>query len=281
MRSWVLLSVAALTWVAFAGSAQAGANAGATVRLAWGGIGSNQINNTVTVDTVVGDTVNDFSLTLWVSVKGVTNISGLDMQLLVLSDRGFGAQFALPNAWQFTDPGPCGDPGAGSLSGNMTVVTGGLGTNNAHVLQGVPGLATSQNTMKYNVSGGFENLWVIWYSAAGGSGVAKSVTTRYAVCRIDFIIPGGTGSSTPCAGQLAPICIQPNLRLGYNAQVYPAYIPQSVVLVDGASLVDFAALETGHDHVTANYSANTGLNGCPAPTRIRSTTWGGLRRLYK
>src|SRR5438105_1732474 len=93
MRSWVLLSVAALTLLAFAGSAQAGANAGSTIRLAWGTTGSNQVNNTVTIDTTVGDTVGDFNLTLWITTKGVTNIRGCDMQLLALSDRGFGAQF--------------------------------------------------------------------------------------------------------------------------------------------------------------------------------------------
>ena len=147
MRSWVTHSVVALALLAYAGSAQAGANAGATVKLAWGTAGTNQVGTASLHNVNVVDTANDSTVNMWVTTTGVTNIRGVDLQLLVLSDRGFGGQFALPDAWQFTDPSPCGDPTGGGLAGNLNIATSSLGTGNASLTQGIPGLATSQKAM--------------------------------------------------------------------------------------------------------------------------------------
>lgn len=272
MRTWVRLSVAALTLLALAGVANAGINASATYRLAWGPVGTSQSINSVRHDVSIADTTADTTINLWVTVIGVSGIKGYDLQLALLSDRSFAGQFSLPSAWQFLFDNPC-NPGTG-LTDNLIITRSGLGTGNLFLLSSNP--PTSQVQMSY-----IDNIWYIWVSSAQATGIARVVGTRYTLARIDMSL---TPASLPdCFGAGGPVCIQPHLTQGYNSSI-PGYSQVSMALLDNQATpeLDFPAAESGFAYVTANYlsPANTNLQGCPAPTAIRSSTWGQLRKLY-
>lgn len=273
MRTWVVLSVAAMTLLAFAAVASAGANSTATYRLAWGPTGANQSINANKHDISIADTTSDTTANLWVTVIGVSQITAYDLQLVLLADRSFGGQFALPSTWQFLGSNACF---AGGLTDNLVVTRSGMGTNNLFLLS--PNPPTSQQQMSF-----IDNLWYIWVSSAQAVGIARTAATRYTLARLDITI-GGSATFPDCFGGGAPVCIQPNLTQGYNGEVYSNYKQVSVALVDNAPvpLTDFATADPGFGFITANYQspANTGLSGCPAPTHIRTTTWGQLKRLY-
>ena len=262
MRSWVLLTMAALALLVCAGSAQAGANAGVHAKMNWGASAT-----ATTVDVAI-DTTTDTPLTLWVSVVGLTSVRGGECQVLFLSDRASAGNFSLPEAWQMQGGDLCGN------DANLSIPT-----SAATAYSTVPGLAGVAGFELGSPGnyGEFDGLWVMHFAAAGTAAAAKTAATRYVMMKALITIPG-SGTCVGAQGD-TPVCIGPSLRQGYASQPL-GYKKPVVAVIDGTLAYDFASFDAGFDHVTANYTGAVGLQGCPAPTRISTTTWGRLKKAY-
>lgn len=270
MRKLLLgLMVAASAAVLTAGIATAGLNAGATCRLYW----QNGTNGTALAarDNVAA------AANLLVTVKGVNNFQGSDVQIVINALDGNSP----PAAWQF-QTGGCAD---GAATFNVGGKGGATFKNIFSTAPAVAGVIPTQNGMSFNTlnCNTPNHVGLLWLSAAGAAGQARTAATEYGVWSINFDLTAldPADGVTPCAGGAADpagakgVCLNLNFRVPCNG-------PQQVgaiQLLDNNLAVDFATGDNGFTFITWN----VGVLGseCPKVTPVGPTTWGKLKKSYR
>ncbi len=267
MTKFLKISAAvALVSVAAASFASAGLNAGGTGQLYWAGstnapllpVASNR-NSVATPAKIL------------VTAKGLNNFRGCDVQLVINALDGG----ALPAAWQF-QLGGCAE-GFASFD-----VGGKVATKNAfNVAPSVLGVVPSQNSFNYGTGDCRtpHGVGLFWLSAAGANGGTRNPATEYNLWMITVDLTaldlvGDPTGATPCEGGQRGVCINPNFRIPCNDVQRGA----AVAILDGNLDVDYFAFPNGLQFTTWN---GAGTTTCPGVTASRTSSWGGIKKLYK
>jgi hypothetical protein len=258
-------------------SAQAGLNAGATARLYW-------LSSTTSASTSRVSTSHDMVMCL-VTIKGVTSVRSADLQLSIngFSPSGAAAPDGVPPAWQGQAGGPA--DGAFSCQAGSWGSTGSVWRNLFTVSPRVPGLLTL--TPVYRYSGGIgadacvapNGTAVIWFQAAGASGVARDPNVEYGLFVWTYELDGGLAGDSDDPNP-SGVCIKPNYRLPCPAQERG----NVMAIWDSTRTVDYIPFASGYQWLTWENSPQ--YPGSPASclnltTPVAQPTWGRLRRLYR
>ena len=264
MRTLRICAAALLAGAALAACAHAGLNAGGTAAIYWQNgtqAGLVSLNSTSSTPQLV------------VTVKGINNIRGVDLQLSVMNE---GCRRPSP-AWDFSS--------TGCNAGNVTSYPGGRGGTYPNLFTAspaVPGRVTAHEGMLVD-SGDCLNpggQFLLWLSTLGSGGVARTPTTEYGVwaLKFDFTASVCAGDLNDPAGPQA-VCIVPVLHVPCSDTTEVR--TWTVGIVDG---------NLAYDYLYFNYSFR-GLQWCEPPHMlmctilcddpVRATTWGGLRKIYR
>ncbi len=228
----------ALGWLGFAAGAHAGANARATARMYWqveGGPGLAARN----VDSAVVQVV--------VTVKGVQDLRGADVQLGVMGPEG-----RVPRTWQ-AQPGGCAEAGfaiqRGGFGGYPDLFSTGLK---------IPRLLQPASQMWFHYAKQPcltpDSAAVIWQMAAGGEGVPRDSTVEYAVLAFRMNLRASACWAADSAGA-GGVCVY-----AFNHFPCKEKIPRgTLTLVDGTVAKDYIPFEPGYDKLTWRGGA------CPVP----------------
>ena len=242
-----------------AAPAHAGLNAGGTGALYWqNGTSAGLANRKSTLDV----------MQIVVTVKGVSNFRGADVQLLVNGAGGMA-----PDAWNFTT--------TGCNAGNMTTWIGGRGGAYPNLFTSAPelqGTQTSQNWMLSDPSSCLtpHGVFLLWLCSAGAAGVARDPGTEYGVWAVKFDLSVNRGQ---CAGDpgdpngTTAVCINPNERIPCNDVQRGAVLE----ILDGNDVIDYLPFAAGKALLTWGPNENF----CPGVTPAAGLTWGQLRKLYR
>ncbi len=189
------------------GSSGGGANQGATAHAYW---------------IVPGDSASPSRRSdsgqprLLVTVKGIHNFRGADVQLILTAGDGG----RLPDAWQ-GNPGGCND-------GNFTYGLGAVGTRYPSAFNSapaVPGMVASQDGEVFETGDcrTTHGTGLFWLSVAGAAGEPRDPAKEYALWNIRFDFRGTAhGGPTDCPGDLGDpsgprgVVISPNFRIPCN-----------------------------------------------------------------
>jgi hypothetical protein len=259
-----IATAAAALAVLAAGTASAGLNPNATAQLYWQtgtGLGSTNRDNT------------GASPKMLVTVKGVNNVRGADVQILynALDNSGI-----IPDAWAFW--------GGGCNDGSATfTVDPNSGANYPKLLNNaaegaVTGLAVGQNGVSY-ATGDCRTphgVALLWLSIAGQNGATRAATKEYGVWAVIFNTQfNGAGTCAGDDGTLGGICLNPNYRIPcQDVQRGPV-----LAVLDGNNNVDFAPYAPAKTFLT--WFGTAGANVCPGVTPTAKSSWGTLKKLYK
>lgn len=277
MSKWLKVSLGVLTaGLLGAGAANAGLNPSAVAKLYWqtGTNGGAQAarDNTAALPQMV------------VTVKGLVNFRGADVQLLVNALDKLG----LPGAWQ-AQSGGCAEGGFGFFVGGR----GGTVFRNVFTVSGVAGdtavsgVVPSQNGINFNTGDCRtpHGVGLLWLSAAGADGHNRQVAREYAVWAIsmDLNAVDPADGVTPCEGAVADplgprgVCVNPNFKIPCNGPQLGA----ALQILDGNLDTDAANFAQGFQFLTWNAGSRGDGAECPTATPVRSTTWGTLKKIYK
>lgn len=254
MKSMLMLWIAILALPGMTVEAHAGRNAGCHARITWGNSMTDSIPN---IRVAAG---RDTEVTFFVSIVGLNNIRGIDLQLPVIGVGEANHVLQVPSAWQF-------EPGAGCDN-----------EVNAQLTSRFPGCAiVGIKTLMTALSGCymgspdrfalFSGMPFFALTCAGAQGVDREPKQRYGLARVTLTISGKT-----CLGADAPVCIQPSLRLGHPKDLGPL-----VGVVDQDLEYDYAPMDPGFDHISANLPGTS----CPLPSPAPVAAWqkvkGGIK----
>lgn len=238
------------------GVANAGLNAGGSAQLYWQN------------GTALGLAARDnSSLTpqFVVTAKGLTNLRGIDCQLLVN-----GAGGTLPVDWDFT--------ATGCNAGNFSSFKGGRGgayPNAITTATAITGLAVSQEGMIYQTGDCVtpHGVALLWLSAAGAAGQTRTAATEYGIWAIKFDLATNNGVCDPNGPQA--VCINPNFRIPCTD------VQRGAVLgvVDGNLAYDYLPFAAGKTFLT--WGGGASQTYCAGVTPTVKTSWGSLKKVYR
>jgi hypothetical protein len=253
-----IATAAAAIVVLAASVSNAGLNAGGTAQLYWQ-------HGTAAPIAARDETV--LTPQLLVTAKGLNNFRGADVQLLVNGSNG-----TLPLDWDYSSTGCNG--------GNATFYVGGrINASNAFtVTPAVSGVVATQDGMVYDPAGAISpcitphGVALLWLSAAGANGAARTAATEYGIWAIKFDLATNQGACDP-NGPLG-LCINPNERIPCGDLQRGAVI----AVVDGNTAIDYLPFASGKIYLT--WSA-AGATWCPGVTPTTKTSWGSLKKIYR
>jgi len=208
---------------------------------------------------------------LVVTLKGVSNFRGVDVQLLVYSMSGS----SVPPAWQ-GQAGGCNDSGVHFYIGGV----GGAYENIFSTAPAVPSQVTSQNEEVFDPGDckAPPGMALLWLCTAGAAGVPRDPSTEYAVWAIRFDLRGRAGGGpTDCEGDVrhspAGICVLPN----FAVPCVGARRGQVLAVLDGNLQIDYPPFASGFSALEWWQMCNCTPTGCHSPLTLG--TWGRLQRL--
>lgn len=250
-----------------AATGNAGLNSGAVAHMYW---------QTASTGAAIAarDNTNG-TCQLVVTCTGLTNYAGADCQIILNSLTATG----VPAAWQ----GQTGGCAEGFINGYVGGRGGTIFRNAFSTAPAVAGVLASQNG-EFFATGDCKtphNVGLLWLSAAGGAGQARTAATEYAIWAIAFDLANSVDpvdGVTPCAGGAASptgMCLYPSERVPCSDPQRPG----AMELLDGNLATDFPTFLTGNTFLTWNAGANAGQ--CPLVDPVHLSTWGALKKLYK
>ena len=247
-RAWIFVAIPVALLLG-ASLSRAGPNAGATARLCWG----NSFADSLTSLTLRPGV--DTTLTLFVSILGLRELRGIDIQLAILGGEG-PKPSALPPAWKFQSGAPCDNedhvtatprfPGC-AVSGATALITALCG-----IFEGATGRFEAFSGMSFAA-----------LTAASGGLLTRDPARRYGLFKVTLTVQG-----SKCPGAEKPVCIRPSLRMGHDHDHGPV-----LGIVDQKLQYDFIPFEPGYDRLTVN----PGKGGCPSPSPAPASAWGRSR----
>ena len=262
----------ALAWTpVLPGQATALQNAAATVRLYW--------QDPATGKVLPGRDDTASTVQILVTARGLSNFRGCDVQLMVDGFDGGG----VPSLWQFQPEG--------CAAGRASFHPGGTGKGPfPSVIKADPAMTTvvvSQDRAAHGGEGCLvpPNRLLLWFSAAGGSGVGRDSSSEYALWAITLSLPSGADTSRACleagagggATAQTGVCITPWFHI-------PCGQPGSdkgaaVDLLDGLLEEDFVPFEKGFDRLT--WWGGAGMSASACPVAARKPVWGRVKTTQK
>jgi len=246
--------------------ATAGLNAGATAKLYW---------TTGTTGLTIRESTSA-TPELVVTVKGVSNVAGADVQLLLNSLDGL----PVPECWLGNGTGGCAD-----TSGTCTITH--LSGFTYQKLFGSNTVTTTQEGMYYNFTDNPcltpHGVALIWFSGAIPTGISRTTTVEYGIFQASFDQSGTGGTwGVGCPGDLGnsprAVCINANFRQPCMGSYQ---LGAKMDLVDNNLDEDFAPFVAGYQWLTWEASQIAHGTSCPDVTPSQKSTWGSLRRLYR
>ena len=208
-----------------------------------------------------------------VTVKGVTNFRGIDVQLLIRAFDGG----SVPQAWQF-QPGGCAE-GAASFQ------PGGWGGHYKNIFTTAPALGSVEvlhNEMLY-ATGSCETahgVGLLHFSSAAPAGVTRDPRIEYAVWGVAMDLTASDPSTgNPCEGGAADPAGTRGVRISPVIRI-PCDDGQPVLLVaDADSAVDRALYPGPYEFgYSLFWYADDSSCGYSAVTK---KSWGWLKRVYR
>jgi len=268
-----LITVAVVSVLAFS-VASAGQNAGATAYIYW-------LSAATTTGTVIGSRdITSCTAVCQVTIKGLSNFRGADVQLVINSLTASG----LPPAWQATG---VGGPADGNYSVkwysyNTTLFPDAFLTTTAGGV--VTGIVKTQDASAVNYQNTASacltphNVGLIWLSAAGAAGKGRVSTVEYGVLGWKMLLCTGC-----CVGDIpnGPIgvCIAPNFRQPCSAGEQGLKM-QTVDATATKDMVPFSSPNFCWLTWFGIQHPGSPNNPCWLVTPAANTTWGQIKRLY-
>ncbi|MBI5838081.1 MAG: hypothetical protein HZB25_12660 [Candidatus Eisenbacteria bacterium] len=277
MKLWLSrFELLVLVFFVAASPLHAGQNAGASARIYW------LVDNTTAATSPYSTAASVKAL---VTVRGIHNFRGADVQLAFgkaswysygspPSSDWFLAITTPPQAWQVRPGGPA--------EANYTLQLGGFNGPFASLwpdvfkaLPAVPSLAIYQDGSSYccwttgsNACVTPHGRGVIWLSAVGSAGVTRDPSVEYAVLGFTLDLSGSSGHLVGDDSNPEPVVIHPEYRLPCGS----GEKGETLLLVDGAVVKDYAAFDYVHDMLYWHQELIT---------PVKPATWSRLRKLYR